>query len=126
MLVRISQEEFRSLGIGKQKFSYIQHLSEAFLNDPDRFLHLDKFEDAEVIRSLTGLKGIGKWTAQMFLMFALGRMDVFAPDDLVLFNASRKFYFPDQEPSKKEIAQHAENWAPWRSVASLYLWKAYH
>lgn len=121
-----SQEELREVGISRQKASYINDLSDKFLSDPEKFEKLHKLSDEEVIESLTSIKGIGVWTAQMFLMFTLRRLDVFPVLDLGIRNAMIKLYEWDKETKHEKYTSYAERWAPYRSVACWYLWKSLH
>lgn len=121
-LASFSQEEFRTAGVSRQKFSYISDLSAHFIRDAAFFEHLDQHEDDEVVEKLVQIRGIGVWTAQMFLMFTLGRPDVFAPDDLGLQNAVIKLYGLAERPKRKELMVFAERWKPYRTAASRYLW----
>ena len=124
VLHKIDQETFRSFGIGAQKYGYISNLAKEFLQRPDHFEGFSEMSDAEVLARLTSLKGIGKWTAQMVLIFNLGRLDIFAPDDLALRNATIQHYGLAEEISRKELEKHAEIWLPYRSIASVYLWNS--
>lgn len=121
-----TQEELREVGISRQKASYINDLSDKFLSDPQKFEQLDKLNDQEVIESLTSIKGIGVWTAQMFLMFTLRRLDVFPVLDLGIRNAMIKLYDWDKETKHVVYNEYSERWAPYRSVACWYLWKSLH
>lgn len=123
-LMLIDTQTYRTFGIGPQKSGYIRNLAQAFVEDGDSFAQLHRYEDREVVKRLTTIKGIGKWTAEMFLIFGLGRMDVFAPDDLGLRNAMIKNFDMGPDPSKKELIARAEHWAPYRSVASILLWRS--
>jgi DNA-3-methyladenine glycosylase II len=123
-LVQIDTETYRTFGIGPQKSGYIRSLAQAFLEDADSFAQLHQFEDKEVVKRLTAIKGVGKWTAEMFLIFGLGRPDVFAPDDLGLRNAMIRHFNIGEAPSRKELIARAEYWAPYRSVASILLWRS--
>ena len=80
--------------------------------------------DDEAIEELVQVKGIGRWTAQMYLMFSLGRLDVFAVGDLGIRNAMKSLYGLDKKPTIAELENIASNWAPHRSIASWYLWRA--
>jgi DNA-3-methyladenine glycosylase II len=121
-----SKEELREAGISRQKAGYINDLSDKFLTDTARFERLHKLGDQEVIDSLTTIKGIGVWTAQMFLMFTLRRLDVFPVDDLAIRNAMIGIYGWKKEKKRPEFTKYAECWAPYRSVACWYLWKSLH
>lgn len=123
-IIKFSQDEFRSVGVSKQKFGYIHDLSQRFISEPAFFRELDQKTEKEILGQLTQVKGIGFWTAQMFLMFSLGRLDVFAPDDVGLQNAIRKLYGVEEKLKKKDWLKLAEPWSPYRSIASRYLWKS--
>jgi len=118
-----SVEELRLVGLSQQKASYILDLTEKTLAGEIRFDRLRKMSDEEVITELTRVKGIGRWTAQMLLIFSLGRMDVLAVDDLGLRNAVRAMYELDDYPTKDEFTKLAEPWRPYASVASWYCWR---
>ena len=115
-------EDLRPLGLSQQKASYLIDLSNHFVRDRQRFYHLETLSDEEVMKSLVEIKGIGNWTAQMFLMFTLGRLDVFAPDDLGLKNAMVRLYGWRKPPDKKKLVRQSEKWAPYKSIACRYLW----
>ncbi len=123
-LMMYSTEELRSVGLSRQKSSYLHALAEAFAKNEERYHRLHEMDDAEVIAVLTEIKGIGVWTAQMFLIFTLLREDVFPIDDLGIRRGMERYIFSaDEAPSKAAMVQRAEVWAPYRSVASLYLWR---
>ena len=81
-------------------------------------------EDEEIIEHLTQVKGIGRWTAEMFLMFNLGRRDVMPADDLGVQNAIKRHYRMRQRPNRKRLLKHAERWRPYRTAAAWYLWRS--
>jgi 3-methyladenine DNA glycosylase/8-oxoguanine DNA glycosylase len=85
---------------------------------------LKKHPDDEVMRQLVAVKGIGRWTAEIFLMFRLGRPDVFPADDLGLMNAVQRVYGLRQRPDAKKLRKMGEAWKPHRSVAAWYLWQS--
>lgn len=120
----LTDEQARSIGLSRQKEGYLKDLASHFVNDPKVYNHLGELEDQEVIAELTEIKGIGVWTAQMFLMFTLGRLDVFAPDDLGLKRAMQKLYGWTHEPSRLEMETKAEEWKPYRTVACWHLWQS--
>lgn len=120
--VALSDDQARLIGLSGRKLSYLKDLAEHFVNDSAVFNHLDGLSDDDVISELTQVKGIGVWTAQMFLIFTLHRPDVFAPDDRGLQLAIEKHY--GIPASRNRLAQLAESWAPYRSTASLHLWKS--
>lgn len=123
-ILRLSTEELRAAGLSGQKTSYLKDLAEHATSGRLRFDTLTKLEDEDVIAALTAVKGIGVWTAQMFLMFALRRRDVLPVNDLGIRNAIRKEYGLNEGPSPAAIAEIAVPWRPWASVASWYLWRS--
>lgn len=127
ILAKSTQEELRECGISRQKYSYIVDLSEKFMNQTELFQELANMRNEEVITALTSVKGIGVWTAQMFLMFTLGRLDVFPVDDLAIRTAmANEFGFERDEVKKERYHKLSEPWTPYRSVACWYLWKSLH
>jgi len=88
------------------------------------YRHLGQYPDDEVIEILTRVKGIGVWTAQMFLIFSLGRLNVLPVDDIGFQNAVMMYYRLRKRPSQKRLEQLAKKWIPYRSVAVWYLWEA--
>ena len=119
----LTPEQIKIIGLSGQKARYIQDLAQHFVRDSAVFDHLDTLHDDDVINELTKVKGIGVWTAQMFLMFTLQRPDVFAPDDLGLLNAIQKAYELPKKPTRSEAIKFAEQWAPYRTTASYHLWR---
>lgn len=120
----MSEEMTKSIGLSRQKTSYLTDLARHFVEDPAVYNHLDKQSDEQVIKELTAVKGVGVWTAQMFLMFTLARPDVFAPDDVGLQHGMMRLYGWEALPPKKELPLIAEKWKPYRTVASLHLWQS--
>lgn len=116
-----SNEELRTAGLSFQKISYIKSVADAYLSDLIDKEKIKQMKDTEVIETLTQIRGVGKWTAEMILIFTLNRPDVFSIGDLGLRNAITKLYgITDQ----KEMLQLAATWAPNRSTASWYLWRS--
>ena len=122
-VLALSEENARAIGLSGQKYKYIHDLAEHFVRDSMVFDHLDTLSDDEVIEELTKVKGIGVWTAQMFLMFTLVRPDVFAPDDRGLQLAVKKLYDLPEVPSRSELETIASKWSPYRTTASYHLWQ---
>lgn len=121
-IVKTDKEALRQLGISYQKVSYLKSLAEAVL---DGQVDIDAFEnmaDEAIINELVQVKGIGRWTAQMFLMFSLGREDVAASLDLGLRKAYAKLI--NKEVSVKDFENYSDKWKPYRSIVSYYLWKS--
>lgn len=120
----LSDEDLQSAGISRQKLSYLRHLTCCTLDGTINFRRITKLPDEEAIAELIQVKGIGRWTAQMYLMFSLGRIDVFAPDDLGLRNAISRLYEIPASSHRTEYERIAEQWRPFRTIASWYLWRS--
>jgi len=120
----LSPEDLRALGLSRSKGSYIHDLAEHFVRDASVFDHLENLSDDEVIADLVSIKGIGTWTAQMFLIFTLGRLDVFAPDDVGLQRAIVRLYNLPAVPLRAELEALADHWRPYRTVAAWHLWES--
>lgn len=121
-VLKLSDEEAKLIGLSGQKRQYVRDLARHFVEDSAIFDHLDSLNDDEVVKELTRIKGIGVWTAQMFLMCTLGRPDVFAADDLGILNAITKIYDLHERPKRIEALQFAERWVPYRTSACYHLW----
>jgi len=118
------KEQMRSVGISYQKISYIKDLAEKVIESKEIFEKIDQLSDEDVIVELTKVKGIGRWTAEMFLMFTLNRPDVFSHGDLGLRNAIQKLYNLDNRPTVEEAEEISSIWSPYRTIACRYLWKS--
>jgi DNA-3-methyladenine glycosylase II len=123
-LLKIPDEKIREAGISYSKIKYIKGIAEAVVNKQINLNALDKLSDEEVILELVKLKGVGNWTAEMFLMFTLGRPDIFSAGDLGLQNAMIKIYKLDAKPKKEVLIEISEKWSPYRTTASRILWKS--
>ncbi len=124
IVMELSDEEIKAIGLSRSKATYIKDLARHFIDNLAVYNHLEQQTDEEVITELTAIKGIGIWTAQMFLIFTLMRMDVFAADDVGLQRAMKQLYGWKELPSKQELMNIAEHWRPYRTVASWHLWKS--
>lgn len=120
----LSDEQTSFIGLSSQKRRYLSDLAGHFVDNPSVFNHLEKLTDDEVISELTKVKGIGVWSAQMFLIFTLNRPDIFAPDGRGLQVAIERLYGPRDAMSRKELEDFAKRWSPHRSAACLYLWQS--
>ena len=114
--------DLRSAGLSGQKVTYIVALAEAW-STRDELHRLEQLEDEEVIKALTTIKGIGEWTAQMFLLVTLRRPDVFAPRDLGIKKAMERLYCLPMASSNRELMTFSERWSPYRSLACRHLWQ---
>ena len=123
-IAKLTDEQLQSAGLSNQKRSYVRDLTERTLDGTIDFRRIARQSDEEAIAELIQVKGIGRWTAQMYLMFSLGRLDVFAPDDLGLQNAIKALYEIPEKPKRTHFETVAEVWAPYRSIASWYLWRS--
>jgi DNA-3-methyladenine glycosylase II len=116
-----TDDDLRAAGLSRQKARYGRALAQAGID----FNALRGVSDADVVKALVAVPGIGVWTAEIYAMFALGRADVFAPGDLALQEAARMLFGLEARPSDKALRQMAEAWSPWRSVAARILWAYY-
>ncbi|MBI4080340.1 MAG: DNA-3-methyladenine glycosylase 2 family protein [Candidatus Levybacteria bacterium] len=123
-VINIEGQKMRDAGMSWQKISYIKDLAEKVLASGILFEQFDIMTDEEIIEELVKVKGIGRWTAEMFLMFSMGRPDVFSYGDLGIRKAIQKLYKFDHEPTKEEAERIAEKWRPFRTIACRYLWKS--
>ena len=123
-IVRLSDETLRSCGLSPQKLRYMRDLSSMVHDGHVRLRTIQRLDDEAVIEHLTQIKGIGRWTAQMFLMFSLGRPDVFPVDDLGIRNAIHKIYRLKKHPEKPRCQKIAKAWQPYSTVACWYCWQS--
>ena len=123
-LLRFSPEQIRSAGVSPQKARYILDLAANVQDGRVDLRQIGRFSDERVIEQLTKVKGIGRWTAQMFLIFSLGRLDIFPHDDLGVRKAIRNRYGLNELPDKETSCSIAEKWRPFASVASWYCWRS--
>jgi DNA-3-methyladenine glycosylase II len=112
------------LGVSPQKSGYLLDLADGVMSGEVRLDRMSRMPDDEVIEALVQVKGIGIWTAQMFLIFSLGRPDVFPHDDLGVRSAIRNLYGLDDLPTKEVSHKIATPWRPYASVASWYCWRS--
>ncbi|MGA2198842.1 MAG: DNA-3-methyladenine glycosylase 2 family protein [Nitrososphaerales archaeon] len=120
---RTSPRKLRSAGVSPQKLSYLKDLSKRVSKGTIELERLRTMEDDEIIRILDEVRGIGPWTVQMLLIFTLGRPNVFPVDDLGVRKGVQGVYSLREIPKRTEMESLAENWRPYRTVASLYLWR---
>jgi DNA-3-methyladenine glycosylase II len=118
-------ERLRGVGFSAAKAAALRDLAARTLEGvvPDTPT-LERLDDAAIVARLTQVRGIGPWTVQMMLMFQLGRPDVLPVDDYGVRNGFRLAYGLAALPTPRELARHGERWAPWRSAAAWYLWRA--
>ena len=122
-LLRMTDAELRAVGLSRQKVGYLRDLSERIHTGTLPLDHVDSLPDPDVITHLVQVKGIGRWTAQMFLMFKLGRSDVLPDLDLGIQNAIRRHY-RKRKVLPKDVLRIGRKWSPYSSVACWYLWRS--
>jgi DNA-3-methyladenine glycosylase II len=123
-ILRLKRPELRACGLSDRKVEYIADLAQHFA---DGAIHMERWpemSDEEIIAELVQVRGIGRWTAEMFLIFNLLRPDVFPLDDLGLQRAIRVNYFRGRAGTLARMRRLGESWQPWRSVATWYLWRS--
>lgn len=114
--------KMRKCGLSRMKVSFIKDLAKRTLDGSLDFKNMDMMSDEEVIEHLTSVKGIGRWTAEMFLIFSLQRDDVFSYGDLGLRKALQKIYKMRKEPTQRQAEKITAKWKPYRSLGARYLW----
>ena len=121
---KLTVEDMRAAGLSGRKVEYIKDLADYFQTGKVSVKQWDAMEDEAIIAELTAIRGIGRWTAEMFLMFYLRRPDVLPLDDVGLLNGISKLYFSDEPVSRSEVRDLARAWEPYRSVATWYIWRS--
>jgi DNA-3-methyladenine glycosylase II len=124
LLALVTDEQLRAAGISRQKALYLRDLCEKVGTGAVPLQSVDAMSDEEVIAALTQVKGIGRWTAEMFLIFRLQRPDVLPLNDLGIINAIQRAYRLRKKPTPARMLKLGEAWRPYRSVASWYLWRS--
>jgi DNA-3-methyladenine glycosylase II len=123
-ILKLRPQKMRAVGLSKQKSLYIREVARLTRDGEMQFERLPEMEDAAIIETLTRVKGVGVWTVQMFLMFALQRPNVLPVGDLAVRAAMKKAYGLADLPKPAEMERIAEAWHPYCSVASWYLWRS--
>jgi DNA-3-methyladenine glycosylase II len=123
-VLALSEEAMRGAGLSGAKTASIRDLAAHVAAGALRLGRIGAYDDEAIIEQLTLVRGIGRWTAEMFLMFQLGRRDVWPVGDLGVRNGYALIYGVDPVPTAKELAEHGERFRPWRSVAAWYCWRA--
>lgn len=120
---QLTSEFLQSCGVSQQKRNYLVSLIDQVGSGQLKLKQLEKLDDETIIRKLTEVKGIGRWTAEMFLIFALNRPDVLPVADLGIREGLKKHFELDDHPSPSQCHELTNHWRPWRSVAMWYLWR---
>ena len=116
-----ADNQLRDLGFSRQKISYLKSLAKSGLD----FDQMETMENEDVINLLTDIKGVGLWTAEIYCIFSLRRLDIFPAGDLALQEAAKNLLNLENRPSEKEMRKIAESWVPYRSVCAIILWHFY-
>ncbi|MEQ8248930.1 MAG: DNA-3-methyladenine glycosylase 2 family protein [Alphaproteobacteria bacterium] len=124
-LAAASDAELRALGLSRQKIAYGRELATAVTSGALNFRRLHRMDDAAAIAALTEIKGIGRWTAEIYLLFALGRADIMPAGDLAICAAVQRLKKLRKRPDEKRMRHIAESWRPYRSAAACFLWHYY-
>ena len=119
-ILKINLDKLQSIGISYKKAEYIKNVFNFFDTSNHDFKHMS---DAQVIKLLSSIKGVGEWTAQMFLIFSLFRENIFSPKDLALINSIKKNYGIDKVESEI-LSELVSRWSPYKSIACLFLWES--
>jgi DNA-3-methyladenine glycosylase II len=123
-LLKLRTPKLLGVGLSRRKVEYLRDLATHVADGRIDFATLDRLGDEEVIERLTAVKGIGRWTAEMYLLFTLGRPDILPLGDVALVNAVRDIYALPADADAAHFGTIAENWRPWRSVACWYLYRS--
>lgn len=123
-ILRCSPDELRACGLSARKVEYISDLAGHFDAGQIHVSRWAAMSDVEIIAELTAVRGIGVWTAEMFLIFNQLRPDVLPLDDIGLQKAAAAHYLGGERPTRRQLAELGERWRPWRSVATWYLWRS--
>lgn len=123
--VELGEAYFRGLGVTRQKSAYLLHLSGSILSGDLRLTRLSRMSDDEVRHRLTQIKGIGLWSADVYLLMAMRRADIWPAGDLALAVAVKDLYQLEKRPTPEDLIRIAERWRPYRAVAARMLWQHY-
>jgi DNA-3-methyladenine glycosylase II len=124
-ILLLTDAEMRECYCSRQKTAYIRYLAEAIISGQINLKAFAQMEDEDIRRQLTALKGIGNWTVDVYVMFALQHTDVFPVGDLAIVNSIKRLKLLPKETTKEELMLIAEHWKPYRTVASMLLWHYY-
>jgi 3-methyladenine DNA glycosylase/8-oxoguanine DNA glycosylase len=123
-ILAAGDDQLRGVGLSRQKMASVRSLAEHFGSGELSWEHFSKWDDEEIIAHLTQVRGVGRWTAEMFLMFHLGRPDVLPVNDVGVNRAIMKQYGLEAMPKAPDVLRVGEAWRPWATVACWYLWRS--
>ncbi|MBN1378679.1 MAG: DNA-3-methyladenine glycosylase 2 family protein [Gammaproteobacteria bacterium] len=121
-LLRLPDQILRDAGLSWRKVEYLKGLAQAIESGDFEPESLEELDDEEAIESITRLRGFGRWSAENYLIFSMGRRDIFPADDLIIQTALQKIKRMRTRPTAKAARKKVQHWAPWRSVGALFLW----
>ena len=124
IILKTHSSTLKSLGLSRQKVKYLKNLANAFIEKKIKINLWNKMNDEEIIQDLIQIKGIGRWTAEMFLIFNLCRADIFPLDDIGMIKGLCKLYKISYPTEREKIIKIGKKWKPYRSVATWYLWRS--
>lgn len=124
IIAHMNAESLKACGLSSRKVEYMHALANHFIANTQIIAQWPSMSDEAIISELCSIKGIGRWTAEMFLIFHLGRPDIFPLADIGLQKAVYKFYNEGKPMPLNELRNHGDKWKPWRSVATWYLWRS--
>ena len=124
IIIKTHSNILKSVGLSRQKVNYLKNLANAFIENKIKLNMWNKMTDEEIIQDLIQIKGIGRWTAEMFLIFNLCRADIFPLDDIGMIRALCKLYNIPYPTNRELVIKIGEKWKPYRSVATWYLWRS--
>ncbi|MDN2661761.1 DNA-3-methyladenine glycosylase 2 family protein [Psychromonas sp. 14N.309.X.WAT.B.A12] len=125
-LIEIEDQALRDVGLSWRKVEYVKRLANAIITNSLDIESLSDLSDEEAIIEIMQLKGFGRWSAEIYLIFSLNRQDIFPADDLGILLGLAKLKGLTEKPTPKQARQMVEHWQGWRSVGSLFLWQYYH
>lgn len=125
-ILKSSDEQLRAIGLSRQKIAYLRDLSANVHHQYIKFDQLDDLDNTSIVKQLTHIKGIGKWTAEMFLIFSLGRMNVLALDDIGIQRGAKWLYEVSKTERRQILHDKQTLWEPHLTIASFYLWEVVH
>jgi len=124
IILKTHSSTLKSVGLSRQKVKYLKNLANAFIEKNIKINLWDKMNNEEIVQDLTQIKGIGRWTAEMFLIFNLCRADVFPLDDIGMIKGLCKLYKISYPTEREKVIKMGKKWKPYRSVATWYLWRS--
>lgn len=124
IILKTHSSTLKSVGLSRQKVKYLKNLADAFIEKKIKINLWDKMNDEEIVQDLIQIKGIGRWTAEMFMIFNLCRADIFPLDDIGMIKGLCKLYKISYPTEREKIIKIGKKWKPYRSVATWYLWRS--